>query len=137
MKNCLKLSKHYQNNMNVMSKTASILVAETDFHQARPIVDSKASKQYDYWVPSTFMDLEIQARSWSGLFRRPFKRLVHRFDNRWRWRRGHFSFSQRTLQLGYQKFLSFQIFLPQSWFLFFDHFGQSKPNICSIFFADL
>ena len=24
-------------------------------------------------------------------------RLVHRFNNRWRWRRGHFNFSQSTL----------------------------------------
>ena len=26
--------------------------------------------------------------------------LVRRFNNRWRWRRGHFNFRQRTLLLG-------------------------------------
>jgi hypothetical protein len=32
-------------------------------------------------------------------------RLVLRFNNRWRWRRGHFNFRQRTLYLSYQRSL--------------------------------
>ena len=36
--------------------------------------------------------------------------LVLRFDNRWRWCRGHFNFRQRTLYLGYQRSLFSQNF---------------------------
>ena len=49
-------------------------------------------------------------------------KLVHRFNNRWRWRRGRFYFRQRTLWLGYQRSLVGQGFFHSLGFKEICHF---------------
>ena len=59
--------------------------------------------------------------------------LVRRFNNRWRWCRGHFNFRQITLLLGYLRSFFFQFFPQCLDFDFQTTLGCSKLKMFCVF----